>query len=182
MPRGQHWSTVWPSAIALSRWLIAQTSFDGSTDSKELGCGTGLVSMTLSHLGWRAEATDNVGAALSLASINAAANDVEVSVSHLEWAEPEGASSSFILGSDIVYEAGAPAWLFGLIETSRMLRPDGQLVLACPAARRDLLDELKVAFTAVGYSHREEAQETDWRGRSQQIDIHVFRRPSGSAP
>lgn len=176
VPRGQHWSRVWPSSIALSRWLRQQDVL--ATDSLELGCGVGLVSLALAHRGVRAVATDRVAHALAFTARNAAQNQlVGLTTDHLDWAEPRGASRALLVGADILYEDSAPERLFALVETAGLLEPGGRLVISGPQRRRTLLEALRKRLVGEGYAHSERALIVNWEGGVELIDVHVLARP-----
>lgn len=176
VPRGYYWSRVWPSSIALARWLLAEDELP--THSKELGCGVGLVSLSLAYRGVVPEATDRVPHALAFTARNAAQNGLAgVTTSHLDWSEPRGAPSTFVVGADIVYEDDAPARIFGLIETAGLLIPGGKLIISGPHRRRLLFDQLEKKLVAEGYAHSERAVIVNWEGGVETIDVHVLSRP-----
>ena len=177
-PRPSHWARVWPTSVAISRWLLEQPIGSLPLSATELGCGMGLVSMTLAHLGLITEGTDREPIAIAFALKNALLNGlVGFSSSKLEWSDGEGIPTSLLVASDIVYEAGAPELLFALIETDGLLSPGGRLLLGVPQARTELLDTFVNRLQLGGYSHSEEARVVDWEGRDEKIDVHVLMRP-----
>jgi predicted nicotinamide N-methyase len=177
--RPGHWARIWPTAIAVSRWLLDQRAVDLPRSAKELGCGLGLVSMTLAHLGVVVEGTDLEPKALAFAAVNARRNDlVGFSVSHLDWSEPEGASSPYIVASDVLYRQETPGRLFDLLQGSGLLRPDGRFLVGGPSARPEPLDRLVTMLRAEGYSHQAETRSVEWLSHTEDIDIHVLRRPA----
>ena len=177
-PRPSHWARVWPSSVAMSRWLLEQKVGSLPLSATELGCGMGLVSMTLAHLGLIIEGTDREPIALVYALKNALANGLlGFSASRLEWSDGEGIPTSLLVASDVVYEAGAPELLFAVVETDGLLLPGGRLLLGVPQARTELLDTFVNQLQLGGYSHAEEASVVDWEGRGEAIDVHVLTRP-----
>ena len=177
-PRPSHWSRVWPSSVAMSRWLLEQAPGSLPLSATELGCGMGLVSMTLAHLGLITEGTDREPLALVFAVKNALLNGLAgFSASRLAWGDDLGVPTSLLVASDIVYEAGAPELLFALIETQGLLCPGGRLLIGVPQARTELLDTFVNRLQLCGYSHSEEARVVDWEGRDEGIDVHVLMRP-----
>ncbi|MDP1822288.1 MAG: hypothetical protein Q8L48_03570 [Archangium sp.] len=178
-PRPSHWSRVWPASVAMSRWLLDQRVGSLPLSATELGCGMGLVSMTLAHLGLITEGTDREPLALAFALKNALLNGlIGFSASKLEWSEGKGVPTSLLVASDVVYEAGAPELLFALVETDGLLSPGGRLLLGVPRARTELLDTFVNRLQLGGYSHSEEARSVDWEGRAEAIDVHVLMRPA----
>ncbi len=177
-PRPNHWSRVWPTSVAVSRWLLEQTIGSLPLSATELGCGMGLVSMTLAHLGLITEGTDREPIAIAFALKNALRNNlVGFSASQLEWSEGTGVPTSLLVASDVIYEAGAPDLLFALVETDGLLSPGGRLVLGVPRARTELLDTFVEQLQRGGYSHSEGTQLVAWEGRDEAIDVHVLTRP-----
>ena len=177
-PRGSHWSRVWASSIAMSRWLLTRPQRSLPRSAKELGCGLGLVSLTLAHLGVRSEGTDREAVALALTAENADRNAlVGVTVSHLDWSEPTGGAVALVVASDVLYDQGSPGRLFTLLQTHGLLSPGGQLLVSGPRARPFLLDELVVTLEAVGYAHDVDCVPVDWNGRTEEVDVHLLRRP-----
>jgi predicted nicotinamide N-methyase len=177
--RPNHWSRIWPSSVAISRWLLEQLPGSLPEDAKELGCGMGLVSMTLAHLGIRTEGTDREPTALAFAINNAECNELEgFSASYLDWGEPEGEATQLMVAADIMYEQESPSRVFALLQTAGLLLPSGQLVIGGPCARPALLAELVCMLADQGYSHLEDMRLVDWEGRTEEIDIHVLRRPA----
>ena len=161
-PRPDHWSRIWPTAVALSCWLLAQPEGSLPRSAKELGCGVGLVSMTLAHLGIVTEGTDRNRTALALAVANSRRNSLcGFTAGHLEWSEPHGDSSSFLVGSDITYDASAPDALYKLVQEEGRLLPGGRLLLGGPHRRRELLDDLTRMLEDQGYTHEEETVPVD---------------------
>lgn len=174
-----HWSHVWPSSVALSRWFMEQLRSSLPDSAKELGCGMGLVSMTLAHLGVQAEGTDREPTALAFAASNAARNAVTgFTATHLDWSEPEGQAAPLVVAADIMYDKESPARVFALLETAGLLLPLGRLIIGGPHARDLLLTELVGRFTDHGYTHVEETRQVDWEGQTNDIDIHVLTRPA----
>ncbi len=178
-PRPCHWARIWPASIAMSRWLLAQAPGSLPTHATELGCGMGLVSLTLAHLGVITEGTDREPLALTYATENAARNGVGgFTASHLEWSEPSGASTMLVAASDVVYELQAPELIFSLLEDGGLLGRGGRFLLSVPKARTLLADELVSLLRAHGYAHAVEEWQVDWAGTLEPINLHVLTRPS----
>ena len=177
--RPNHWSRIWPSSVALSRWLLEQIKGSLPLSAKELGCGMGLVSMTLAHLGIATEGTDREPTALAFALSNAERNAlVGFSASYLDWSEPIGEATQLMVAADIMYEQETPALVFRLLQTAGMLLPLGRLIIGGPRVRAAPLKELISMLADQGYSHLEALRLVDWEGRIEEIDIHVLTRPA----
>jgi predicted TPR repeat methyltransferase len=162
----------------MSRWLLDQPLGSLGAVATELGCGMGLVSLTLAHLGLRIEGTDRQPLALAFARRNAVVNELAgFSASVLDWRGTRGTPSALIVASDVVYDEGAPELLFALLQTAGLLSPGGRLLLGGPRARTELLDVLVALLCASGYAHAQEASQVEWEGRSETIDLHLLTRP-----
>lgn len=175
--RPDHWSRIWPAAIALSRCLLEEPLAAVPPFARELGCGMGLVSMTLAHLGVRTEATDRNLTALAFASRNALHNGLKgLSVRHLDWHDPHGEAARLTVAADVAYEGESPTLLYGLLHTAGLVAPGGTLMISGPRRRAILLEELVSMLRYCGYSHRESTRDVDWRGELHEISIHSLVR------
>lgn len=177
-PRPNHWSRVWPTALAMSRWLLDQPTASLPRTAFELGCGMGLVSVTAAHLGIVTHSTDREPLAIALALENAERNGVVgLTTSLLEWSDPTTTSTPMLLASDLVYEPSSPDALFSLTHTAGLLAPSGVLVMAGPTARAELANTLVSRFRDVGYAHTCEALQVEWEGHADTVELHTLRRP-----
>jgi predicted nicotinamide N-methyase len=177
-PRPNHWSRVWPTALAMSRWLLDQPSASLPRAAFELGCGMGLVSVTAAHLGIVTHGTDREPLAIALALENAERNGVlGLTTSLLEWSQAITTSTPLLLASDLVYEPSSPDALYSLAHTAGLLAPSGVLVMAGPTARSELANTLVGRFRDVGYAHTCEALQVEWEGHQDTVELHTLRRP-----
>ena len=171
--RFPYWAEVWPAALGLSRWLFERGL--PAADALELGCGTGLVGITLARLGWRVEATDYVEDALVFTSHNAVRNRAgpDHQVAYLDWRHPIGSPRECLVASDIAYERRDHPYLNRLLKS--LLKPGGRLYLSDP--RRPVAATFISGLRDRGYAHVQEKVEVGWRGQEQGVDIHVLTRP-----
>lgn len=177
-PRPNHWARVWPTSLAMSRWLLDQPSSSLPREALELGCGMGLVSVTAAHLGLVTHGTDREPLAIALALENAARNGVSgLTTSLLEWSDAVTTSTPLLLASDVVYEASSPEVLYTLAHTAGLLAPGGLLVMAGPTARAELANTLVDRFRAAGYAHGGATLQVEWEGHHDQVELHTLRRP-----
>lgn len=178
-PRPNHWSRVWPTALAMSRWLIGQTAAQLPAEAFELGCGMGLVSVTAAHLGLITRGTDREPLAVALALENAERNGVTgLTTSLLEWGDAVSTSTPLLLASDLVYEPSSPDALYSLAHTAGLLAPLGTLVMAGPTSRAELTHLLVRRFVDAGYVHHSELTNVEWEGRQDSVELHTLQRPS----
>lgn len=178
-PRPNHWSRVWPTALAMSRWLLEQPAATLPLEAFELGCGMGLVSVTAAHLGLVTRGTDREPLAIALTLENGERNGVTgLTTSLLEWSDAITTSTTLLLASDLVYEPSSPDALFALAHTAGLLAPSGLLVMAGPTSRAELTNALVGRFIAAGYGHACQTRRVEWEGFVETVELHTLRRGS----
>src|ERR671910_151779 len=109
-----YWAELWPSAVALARFLSERDL--GGTRVIELGCGVGLPTVVALSRGARVLATDHNEAALDFATHNASANvGREPETALLDWFSPDALRAlDLVSPADVLYErrntpaSGAP--------------------------------------------------------------------------
>ena len=171
--RYPYWAELWPAAVALSRWFC-KAGLE-SRRIKELGCGLGLVGITLARLGWRVEATDFVEDALVFTTCNALENRVahRHCVSYLDWSNPVGPPCECLVASDVVYEKSNHPYLAQVLRI--LLLPGGVFYLGDP--RRPLAGPFVEMLKRQGYGHRAESLTVDWKSRECRVDVHILNKP-----
>ena len=125
-----YWAELWPSAIALSRYLSRENLAGKHTI--ELGCGVGLPAVVALARGARVLATDHYEAALDFTTHNARTNlGREPETALLDWHAPQSLGTfDLVLAADVLYERrNAPA-LADLVP--RLLAPEGEAVFSDP--------------------------------------------------
>ncbi len=101
-----YWADIWPSAISLSEYVLENQNVFKGKKILELGCGLGLVGITVTAIGGDVLFTDYDPHALRFTQTNFKRNfSRPASVQLLDWRNP-GHSESFdvILDADILYE------------------------------------------------------------------------------
>jgi predicted nicotinamide N-methyase len=136
-----YWAELWPSARALTRYVVDTPILPAH--ALELGCGVGLPSLALAWRGVEVTATDYYDDALAFAQLNAARNGLAgVATLNLDWREPEviGRSFPLIIAADVLYEHRNAVALAGALP--ELLEPGGEMILADPgrAYRQHFLD------------------------------------------
>ena len=126
-----YWAELWPSALALSSFLM---SLDGTGRSLlELGCGVGLVATAASLAKFDVTATDYYGDALRFTSLNVARNTGrEPLVREIDWRALPSDLGRFdvVVASDVLYERHYPALIADVV--ARTLSPRGMALIADP--------------------------------------------------
>ena len=110
-----YWAEIWPSAIALSEYIVENNLEFRGKNILELGCGLGLVGITATASGGNVLFSDNDPNALRFTKINFRRNfKAAAAVQLLDWRSP-GKSGSFdiVLAADILYEK---RWLKPVID------------------------------------------------------------------
>ena len=171
--RFPYWAEVWPSSIALAQWF--STRKIESSPVLELGCGLGLLGISLAGMGWRVQATDFIEDALIFAHHNASTNRVSGRhrVGYLDWRHPIGEPFDLIVAADILYEKKSHSILARLLR--HLLAPGGQLFVSDP--NRPSAVDFVGLLKAKGYQHQSESLAANWLSSQQQVNIHLFKKP-----
>jgi predicted nicotinamide N-methyase len=116
-PLAPYWSVLWRSGVALARELDGM-ALDGRR-VVELGCGLAVPSIAAARAGAAALATDACPEALELVARNAAANEVRIETTAVDWAQPEAllerSPFDLVLAADVLYERASVARLLSLL-------------------------------------------------------------------
>jgi predicted nicotinamide N-methyase len=149
-----YWAELWPSARALTRWLLDSPPPEGRVI--ELGCGVALPSLVLRARGVPVLATDYYAEALEFARANAERNGIDPpQTALLDWRHPPTALGRFarVIAADVLYERRNGDALAGLLP--RLVAPGGSALLADPG--RVHAPEFLERMEGLGWTVREEA-------------------------
>ena len=174
-----YWAELWPSAVALSHYLVRHLDLRGRR-VLELGCGLGLVSVVAALQGGRVLCTDHEEAALAFARRNAQGNACRgVRFRLVDWCRPAlRRRYDCILAADVVYEARSFAPLTALLQ--RYLARGGMAAIAEPGRvnAAPFFSRLKER----GFVYRRFTQRVQWDG-AHRVSIYVIRhKTSGNHP
>jgi len=131
-----YFGVIWPSARALTEYLVSQSDALKNTRLLELGCGLAIPSLASVLLGAQVTATDFHPEVPRFLERNCTHNQVNsLNYLHLDWQRTELAELlpekfQWIVGSDILYERQQPALVAKVM--SECLAPGGRAVLADP--------------------------------------------------
>jgi predicted nicotinamide N-methyase len=113
-----YWAELWPSALALARWVGVRALHGARV--LELGCGLGLPSIAAALAGGRVLATDWSAEAVEFTQRNAAANGARLETAVADWADArelvERGPWDLVIGSDLLYEPRNVALLLDVLE------------------------------------------------------------------
>jgi predicted nicotinamide N-methyase len=169
-----YWAELWPSAVALARYLSGRDL--GDKRVIELGCGVGLPTVLALVRGAEVLATDHYEAALDFTAYNARTNlGVEPEVFILDWREPdiEGIGTfDLVLAADVLYERKNAAALADLVP--RLLAPGGEAIFADP--RRDEAPVFLEAVERLGFEGAKEESTVEQGTRGVKVLLHRLRR------
>jgi ETFB lysine methyltransferase len=126
-----YWADLWPSALALARYLWRAVEV-GGLPVLELGCGLGLVGVVASCKGAVVTMTDYEADALAFARYNLMHNGCQQAhVRYMDWHHSTLTEQySLIVASDIIYERVNFLPIVHLLQSC--LAPSGRFILAEP--------------------------------------------------
>ena len=169
-----YWAELWPSAVALARYLSERDL--GGTRVIELGCGVGLPTILALAQGAEVLATDHYEAALDFTAYNARTNlGLEPEVSALDWRRPDIAGIGIfdlVLAADVLYERKNAAALAELVP--QLLAPGGEAIFADP--RRDEAPVFLEAMERLGFENVTEEITVEQPARAVKVLLHRLRR------
>jgi predicted nicotinamide N-methyase len=127
-----YWAELWPSSLALARFVGGRALHAART--LELGCGLGLPSLAAAAAGGRVLATDWSPESVAMTARNAERNGLAVETLRCSWTAPEPLLArgpwDLVLASDVLYERRNGETLLPLLP--RLLAPRGEVWLAEP--------------------------------------------------
>jgi predicted nicotinamide N-methyase len=170
-----YWADLWPSAVALARY-VAEENLEGRR-VVELGCGVGLPSVVAISRGAAVTAADHYAGALDFARYNAWVNlaDQEPETRLLDWHAPETEGLEpfdLVLAADVLYESRNVPALDALIPT--LLSPGGGALIADP--RRKNTPVFLERMREKGFESSTEERLVHPDGREVGIAIHRLQR------
>lgn len=175
-----YFGVVWPSARALSEYLVSQGDHLKGCRLLEVGCGLAIPSLAAAKQGAMVTATDFHPEVFRFLQRNQEINGVNVlNYLHLDWqrtALSEVFSEKFdwVIGSDILYERQQPPLVAQVM--SECLAQGGKAVLADPG--RPYLQAFADEMTRRGFRYQTLVRTVVDRPVSKEIFLLVFERDS----
>ncbi len=146
-----YYATLWPSALALARYIAEIPSSLESLRVVELGCGLGLPSIVAALRGADVLATDFHPDNAPYVMRNAELNGVRMRYRTLRWDGPvDEAPFDLVLCSDVLYERKDAAALVQCVTSN--CAPGGEILLADPG--RDGLVPAVQGIRARGFTEQ----------------------------
>ena len=171
-----YWAELWPSAIAMGRYLAEHSELVNGKSVLEIGCGLGLSGMVAHAFGGKVILSDYLPAALELAAYNWKKNFTEeAQVLQLDWREvkPEQAAD-VILAADVAYEERAFEPLMNAFRI--LMKPHSRLILTEPN-RHIAKDFLKMLENS-GLKVEKHKSEIQYRDIHTHVNLYILQYPS----
>lgn len=170
-----YFAELWPSAINLAAYLLANPEIVAGKSVLELGCGSGLSGIAAGLAGAREVLmTDYLDDALAFAAEMWKMNlTTAPATALLDWRSPDPSlRPDVILAADVAYEARnfAP-----LIHTFKTILPEGGTILLTEPSRliaRDFIEML----TQEGFTLNSSQSKTTYDGLEYLINLHKISR------
>ncbi len=168
-----YWAELWPSAFALSEFILENKNIFKNKTILELGCGMGLTTMALSLTNpGQIIATDYEQQALDSTKKNFDLNYISQLPSFrlLDWREPELTKKyKIIVASDVAYEERFFQPLIDLFKN--YLEPKGEIILAEPNRTIAKTFFGKLALSGFNYTAKDTFVDQDGK----KIKVTIYR-------
>jgi len=165
-----YWAELWPSSIALSRYILQSAEITSGVSAIELGCGVGLAGMAAARKGAEVLVSDYQPDALRLTELNWLLNlDRSPLMQLLDWRTVSLPQKfELILASDVVYEK---RFFSPLVEVfTSLLSPTGQILLSEP--NRKIAREFFSRLSDNGFVFDTVEQSVDFREKTYQVSVY----------
>ena len=170
-----YWADLWPSSIALSRYLVDNPVVKKQMNVLELGCGLGLAGIVAGMLGGKITMTDYLPEAVDMARQNSVLNNLtDVKFQVMDWRDPDiSLSADLILASDIAYEAKSFPQIIQAF--SKLLNPGGKILITEP--NRSFAQSFHKALPGAGFLVASHKELISFRGIDYKIHVHEVTIP-----
>jgi predicted nicotinamide N-methyase len=168
-----YWAEIWPSSIALSKFILENSDIQKGCNAIELGCGMGLVSLAAATKGIDIVLSDYQEDALRFTELNWLMNLGRSPVTRLmDWRNPqENYKYDLILASDIVYEKRFFQPISDLFK--KLLKPEGLVLLSEPN-RKVATDFFKVLLDE-GFLYEQNEIRVRFNNKNHRIIVYKIR-------
>jgi len=165
-----YWADLWPSAVALSNYILKNNLIVPGTKVLEIGCGLGLPGIVAGQLGAKVILSDYIQEALDFAGHNWSLNNSDpADLLLMDWRSPEPSLKVYIvLASDIAYEKKS---FDDLIKTFKiLLKRGGKMLISEP--NRAFAQAFFNGLKDTGFSVNSQKDSLEFRGQKYSIHIH----------
>jgi predicted nicotinamide N-methyase len=169
-----YFGTIWPSARALSEWVVESSARLQGKRVLEVGCGLAIPSLVASKLGARVSATDFHPDVPKFLKKNLELNSLEIDYVPVDWRSLEAIAGAgefdFVIGSDVLYERQHAIQLAQTV--ARLVSPTGEIWVADPA--RPYLQGFADEMERLGFQHRTEIRAVPEKEGKKEIFLLKF--------
>ena len=126
-----YWTELWPSAIALSEFIVEHKVVNEKTSVHEIGCGLSLPGIVCGKLGADVLLSDYLPEPLEVAAKNWQLNVASSPKTMLmDWRKPIAEKCDVLLAADVAYEKR----MFGTLVKafSALIKSDGKILFSEP--------------------------------------------------
>ncbi|GAB4380562.1 MAG: methyltransferase domain-containing protein [Calditrichia bacterium] len=165
-----YWAEIWPSSIALARFLSQKNLIESEARIIEIGCGIGLVGMAVANTSSHILLTDYQPDALLFAELNWLMNlGRSPTLQLLDWRNPAMEERfDVVLASDVIYEK---RFFHPLIHTfESLLLPEGHVYLSEP--NRPVAHNFFDLLHPAGFDFKKYEVETTYEDKALQISVY----------
>lgn len=166
-----YWTEIWPSALALSEFIIKNHGLFEEKNIIEIGSGLALPSIVASEFAKEVVITDYLEDAINFAKANVLLNErMNVNFSKLDWRNNSTEIKyDVVLASDIAYEKRSFEFIPKAIET--LLKDDGVCYISEPgrAMAKEFFETLMPSFFNC---EKVASYDVDWRGVGTKVGIY----------
>ncbi len=168
-----YWAELWPSAIALSEYIVEHKDLFVGNSVLEIGCGLGLPGIVAGMQGAKVTLTDYLQGAIEFAAFNWQLNLNSVpDVSILDWRNPpKNYQPDILLASDVAYESRSFEPLAKAL--GQLVKPGGIIIISEPNRKfaKSFFDD----FSNLGYEVNVEDKKVIKNNIAYNITIYQLR-------
>ena len=165
-----YWADLWPSAIALSQYMVNTNAVSKNMQVLEIGCGLGLPGIMAGKFCNRITLTDYIKEPLDFARHNwRLNNDHTAQFEILDWRKPDAAfKADVVLASDVAYEKRSFKHLFNAFK--KLLNPGGFILMSEP--NRQYAFEFFNSLKEKGFNFSTTSYKINYRDITSAVNIY----------